>query len=257
MRDGEALPLRRPDTASGGCIRAVKALIMGYACAQVTGCMQPVQQPPKVVSGGMAMAMAYELQQVRKADGSVGFEACLNNCEPPTAKKLAAATPQAANVQKAIALKAPTDSVPSAQTVSTAKAPAVHASTAMVELDATSLYRIYFRHGTAEFGPGALRALAAAIPELKTMIRLNISAMTDPTGTVEQNKRQAFLRQEAVKDYLVVQGISADRIFYSLDLNGVKMDIKIKGMSPRTNQFAEMRRADILAFAGVKSHDNK
>lgn len=204
--------------------------------------VEPVKGPD------VELAMSYELQQFRGEDGAVGFRACSLDCAQPTLKTLAVAR---------VAL--PTPAAQRREEAPPAVAAAIPAPTAeplqlqLARSAPAALYRVYFRFGTAEFGPGALQALSAALPTLKTMDRIDVAAGADPIGTRVQNRLQIQLRQEAVKAYLVRHGVDASRIFLvqgHADIEGVQ----VKGMEPRRTIHAEMRRADILARAGGSAH---
>ena len=90
-------------------------------------------------------------------------------------------------------------------------------------------------------------AIKAALPELRTMARIEISAGTDPTGTAEQNDKQIALRQAALKNLLVASGVRPEAIALVQD-SPSRLGLSIRGMQPRTTQHAEMRQGNLVAF---------
>ena len=206
--------------------------------------VEPVKGPD------VELAMSYELQQFHGEDGAVGFRACSLDCEKPTLKTLAVArvTPPTSGAQRR--QEAPSAVVAAANPRPAAPGPL---QLQLSRSAPAALYRVYFRFGTDEFGPGALKALSAALPALKTMDRIDVAAGADPIGTKDKNRLQIQLRQEAVKAYLVRHGVDPARISLvqgHADIEGVQ----VKGMEPRQTRHAELRRADILARVGGSVH---
>lgn len=197
---------------------------------------------------GLELSLSYDMQQFRDEQGSVGFRSCGTDCEKPTPKTLAVAR---LDVHRPAGHKVVEDPTVAAVPL---KAVGRMQEVKPVQKSApAALYRVYFRFGTADFGPGALKALSAALPELKTMDRIEVAAGADPVGTTDKNLQQIQLRQEAVKAYLVRHGVPEARIALVQAVVGSE-GAQVKGMAPRQSRHAEMRRADILAHAGATAH---
>lgn len=228
----------RDSRVGGQWMRVVGGASVLLHLSSCSSLPQPGQAEAATPAPTLELSMSYEMQQFRDERGMVAFRSCSTDCERPTVKTLALAKTESAP-KRATEQTVPVSQAPES------KLPAKEA--------AVALYRVYFRFGTADFGPGALKALDAAMPELKAMDRLEISAGADPIGTKEQNRLQVSLRQEAVKAYLIRHGVSASQIGFVSSHVGTG-GVQVKGMAPRHTKHAEMRRADILAHARTTTH---
>jgi outer membrane protein OmpA-like peptidoglycan-associated protein len=223
--------------------RATRSLIgaMGAALA-LSACsifvMPSMEQGVQQAYPAQPMPKVFELQQFRSANGVLGFRICSSDCEAPTQKTVAVPPPEvgaSSMVDEPVIAQAPRQPQPAQISGPPPKqTPANH-------------YRLYFRFGASDFGPEALKAIKAALPDLKEMQRIEISAGTDPIGTPDQNERQIALRQLAVKNFLVSGGIDPAKITLVTD-HSTNLPLTIRGMPPRTTLHAEMRQANLLAF---------
>jgi outer membrane protein OmpA-like peptidoglycan-associated protein len=197
-----------------------------------------------------AAPQRFELQQVRRPDGLMAFAVCAQNCEAPTPKVLAIETAS----PKAVPGSPPTPT--GAPPLATVLPPAV-ARPQSTEMGGTASeqgrapmpaahFRVYFRFAASDLGPEGMAAIKAALPELRTMDRVEISAGTDPTGTEEQNARQIAQRQTALKNLLVASGVRAEAIV--LMDSAAATGLSIRGMKPRSTEHAEMRQANLVGF---------
>lgn len=232
----------KPSYAFGRTPRNLLAVV-GAALA-LSACsifmMPATEQGLQPTYAAQPMAKMFEMQQFRAANGILGFRMCSHDCEAPTPKTVGgpalaagpAVEPNPVPVREAIVAQQSTV-VPAPQAKSAAK-PASH-------------YRLYFRFGAAEFGPEAIAAIKAAIPELREMERIEVSAGTDPIGTSEQNAKQIALRQVAVKTVLVAAGIKPESIIL-VQNHSATHGLTIRGMPPRPTKHAEMRQANLVGF---------
>ena len=76
------------------------------------------------------------------------------------------------------------------------------------------VFRGLFKTNSAELSDDAFGKLDLVVEYLKKHpdMRIRVEGYTDSTGSAEYNKKLSQKRAEAVKAYLVKQGISADRI---------------------------------------------
>lgn len=73
---------------------------------------------------------------------------------------------------------------------------------------------LFFESGATELSPGAKRRLEPLVSSLRAQPELDllVEGHTDDSGEREENLRVSLARAQAVKDYLVGQGISSNRI---------------------------------------------
>lgn len=73
---------------------------------------------------------------------------------------------------------------------------------------------IFFDTGKSDLKPGAKRTLTRIAAQLKTdaTIRIAVEGHTDSVGTEEKNRELSERRASVVRDFLVSQGIAADRV---------------------------------------------
>jgi outer membrane protein OmpA-like peptidoglycan-associated protein len=190
----------------------------------------------------------FELQQIRMANGAVGFRLCAApDCEQPTPKVVAATSE--------LALAPPTSPpeppkaaapVPVPTAANDASWRPSNAQQSMQKPAPAAHFRVYFRFAASDLGPEGMAAIKSALPELRTMARIEIFAGTDPTGTAEQNDKQIALRQAALKNLLVASGVRPEAI--ALVQDSPSLGLSIRGMQPRTTQHAEMRQGNLVAF---------
>lgn len=81
-------------------------------------------------------------------------------------------------------------------------------------LEDLELNNVYFDYNSSNIRPDAKKTLTKLIDlmQSKPQYRIEISAHTDPRGSVEFNRILSRRRAEAAKDYLIAQGISENRI---------------------------------------------
>ena len=189
----------------------------------------------------------FELQQIRMASGVVGFRLCAADCEQPTPKVVAAASePALATPTSQPQPPKAADLVPIPTAANGAAWRPSNAPQSAQKPAPAAHFRVYFRFAASDLGPEGMAAIKAALPELRTMARIEISAGTDPTGTAEQNEKQITLRQVALKNLLVASGVRPEAI--ALVQDSPSMGLSIRGMQPRTTQHAEMRQGNLVAF---------
>lgn len=190
----------------------------------------------------------FELQQIRMANGVVGFRLCSADCEQPT-PKVVAATPEWSLAIQASPPEQPKviAPVPVPTAANDAALRPSNAPQALQRPVPAAYFRVYFRFAASDLGPEGMAAIKAALPELRTMARIEISAGTDPTGTAEQNDKQIALRQAALKNLLVASGVRPEAIALVQD-SPSRLGLSIRGMQPRTTQHAEMRQGNLVAF---------
>lgn len=199
--------------------------------------------PPDLDAVNRERSLSYAMQQFRDDRGAVQFRACASDCEQPTKKTLVIARQgdeqQVHNSAPKLTVEArPIDSVPHVRP-DAYSAPTAH-------------YRVYFRFGTAELGPGAVDALSKAIPELRAMDRIDVAAGADPVGTKDKNLRLVQRRQESVKAFLVRHGVNESRVRLG-QTHAATEGVQLRGMPPRQNELAEMRRADMFVYADAQT----
>ncbi len=119
----------------------------------------------------------------------------------------------AAPAPAATPASAPAASSASAASAPAASAPAADQASVTYDTQAGSPFGVfYFATGKAEVATNAKSLLADLIKAGKEGKKLVVSGYTDSTGDAAANAELSKKRAEAVRDFLVAQGVSADNI---------------------------------------------
>ena len=111
---------------------------------------------------------------------------------------------------------------------------AVDEDAARVIID-NGVVKFYFATAKSELAVGANEALVDVIAGIKAGQRATISGFTDTTGDPEKNAELAKLRAMAVRDALVAQGVTED-----------KLDLKKPEAIEIAGSGAEARRVEVV-----------
>ena len=78
------------------------------------------------------------------------------------------------------------------------------------------LKNVFFESGSAELKSGSLTELnrLKTLLETNTTLKIQINGHTDNVGSTTENLSLSEIRAKAVADYLIEQGISAERLSY-------------------------------------------